>query len=43
MDINKESNDGILMAIYHTYSVSLGSEEEPKMFNQALNSTDVQH
>ena len=43
MDIDEESDDGILMAIHQAYSVSLGLEEEPKTFNQALNSTDVQH
>ena len=31
------------MAIHQAYSVSLGLEEEPKTFNQALNSADVQH
>ena len=43
MDIDEESDDGILMAIHQAYSVSLGPEEEPKTFNQALNSADVQH
>ena len=43
MDINEESDDGILMAIYQAYSVSLGLEEEPKMFNQALNSANIQY
>ena len=43
MDIDEESDDGILIAIHQAYSVSLGPEEEPKTFNQALNSTDVQY
>ena len=43
MDIDEESDDGILMAIHQVYSVSLGLEEELKTFNQALNSADVQH
>ena len=33
MDIDEESDDGILMAINQAYSVSLGPEEEPKTFN----------
>ena len=43
MEIDEESDDGILMAIHQAYSISLGPEEEPKTFNQALNSVDVQH
>ena len=33
MDIDEESDDGILMAIHQPYSVSLSPEEEPKTFN----------
>ena len=33
IDIDKESDDGILMAIHYVYSVSLSLEEKPKMFN----------
>ena len=43
MDIDEESDDEILIAIHQVYSVSLGLEKEPKMFNQALNNTDIQH
>ena len=43
MDIDEESDDRILIAIHQAYLVSLSLEEELKMFNQALNCTNVQY
>ena len=43
MDIDKESDDRILIVIHQAYLVSLSPEKEPKTFNQALNSADIQY